>query len=91
MTNKTTTAAATAGSGIYDEVIQGMLTSAIDLPALHRKKREEFFSRNLPFYTCVNEKRLWSKEMPTGEVYLVERHYLPETDEIDEKEIKRLK
>lgn len=82
---------AAAEIDINDEVLKGLLASANNLPTLHRKKKEEYFNRNLPFYTCINNNDLWAKELPTGEVYLVVRHYLTASDEIAEKVIKQIK
>jgi hypothetical protein len=79
------------GESIAVSMVDIMLKGIEDLPLEHLKNREEDFKRDQPFYTCINsEKGIWTKELKTGEVFLVQMDYDLKNEESIEKIIKQV-
>ncbi len=57
--------------------VNAQILSNLDkLNAMHAQKKIEYFSKDLPFYTCIDSVQdLWTKELSNGQVFLVKRNF----------------
>jgi hypothetical protein len=75
------------GTNIHTHI----LSQLDDLDTAHETNKSDYFSRGLPFYTCVDSAAdLWTKETSDGKRILVERHFDFDKDEIVETFIQNL-
>ena len=73
--------------------VNAQILSNLDkLNAMHAQKKAECFSKNLPFYTCIDSvKDLWTKELSNGQVFLVKRTFDFDKDSPVDSHIRELR
>ena len=71
--------------------VSAILNNVSSLQEKHTESKDQYFAKNLPFYTCLNAvENQWQKEMPDGQIFLVELQFDWEADTQKEKILKQL-